>query len=325
MRSILLFSTILLILSFSNLFSQQISSVEFIGSTVIPFEQKVDGINIGGLSAIAYSAEEDLYYLVADKPPSRIYQLKIEQRDGLNVEIKQVLYLNPPLLKSAELEGIVINPKTNNFYLSDEQSSGTRIIEVDNKAKFISIVKPLNQGFLPLSGHNSGIEGLTLSHDSNHLYFAFERPTSACFDQSLTLITRLNIGNDQVHKFYYRLHNVANDKLNTNGISEILYLNESTLLIMERAYIYAHGNVVRLYQANIKTYVNQAKRNCDGKSLAVLTSTLLFDFGKVKDFKVDNAEGMTFNADKSILFIVTDNNFSKKQQTQIIALKVNWK
>jgi len=324
MRSFLLIGTTLFVLSYNYLAAQQISSFEFIGSTIIPFQEKIDKSKVGGLSAITYHTKEDLYYVVADKPPSRIYKLKIESGDEISIEIKGVLYLNPPLLKSAELEGIAFN-NSSSFYLSDEQSAGTRILEVDNNARFSRIVKPLNQGLLPLSGHNSGIEGLTLSTDMNRLYFAFERPTSACFEEALTLISSLNINSSEVKEFYYRLHHVANDKLNTNGISEILYLNDTTLLIMERAYIHAQGNVVRLYQTDLKPTAKETKSNCDGKSLTILPTTLLFDFGSVKDFKIDNAEGMTFNADKSILYIVTDNNFSKNQQTQIVALKVNWK
>ena len=230
------------------------------------------------------------------------------------------------MLSSSELEGIAYNNETDIFYVSDEQKDGTRIIEVDYEAKFIRIVEPTNQPFLNLSGHNSGIEGLTIANNLKYLLYAFERPTDDCLDQALVRITKMSLTRPSHHEtYYYKLHPVNSDKINTNGISDILFLNESRLLVMERAYIPGEGNVVRIYEATLngRGYPDK-EANCKDVSIAPLKSTLRFDFADVTDFKVDNAEGMTFNADKSILYIVTDDNFSKKQETQVIALDVIW-
>lgn len=95
---------------------------------------------------------------------------------------------------------------------------------------------------------------------------------------------------------------------------------------MERAYIPGEGNVVRLYQALLAGPIEANESvNCLDDSITSLPSELLFDFANVNGFELDNAEGMTFNGDRSILYIVTDDNFSKKQQTQVIALDVTWK
>jgi len=179
---------------------------------------------------------------------------------------------------------------------------------------------------LPLSGHNSGIEGLTISNDLKYLFYAFERPEEECLENQFVKITKRKIiGTDNNQVFYYKLHSVENDKLNSNGISEILYISEDRLLVLERAYIPGEGNIVKLYQVLIedKNYLDK-DISCLDDSVLPLRAQLLFDFASIAEFEIDNAEGMTFNYDKSVLYIVTDNNFSKRQQTQIISLDVNW-
>lgn len=307
--------------------AQEISSLTYHGKAVIPFGHEVDESIVGGLSGIVFNSIDNSYYLAADKPPARIFKVIINNDDISNTKFVETLLLSPALLSKSELEGIAYNHETGNYYVSDEQKSGTRILELNNEAEFIRIIEPVNQSFIPLSAHNSGLEGLTISDDLNYLYYAFERPTNGCFEQSLVRITKKGlIGLAIYQTYYYQLHPVANDKLNTNGLSDILFLSDISLLVMERSFIPGQGNVVRLYVANLEgTGSSDKEINCDDKSIIPLTSKLLFDFDEVSGFKIDNAEGMTFNADKSKLYIVTDNNFSKQQETQIIVLDVTWK
>ena len=307
--------------------AQEISTLAYRGKIIIPYNHKVNGEIVGGLSGITFNASDSLYYLVADKPPARIFKAHFSNKDKPAVKFAEAMLLGPALLSDSELEGIAHDYKTGNLYVSDEQKKGTRIIELTNEAKFIRILEPINQAFLPLSGHNSGIEGLTISDYLRQLYYAFERPTDDCLSRSLVKITKLMLDKSATQETYYhQLHAVANDRIKTNGISDILFLNDESLLIMERAYIPGQGNVVRIYQAFLDGPGNpDESANCNNESIVPLKSTLLFDFASVEEFKVDNAEGMTFNADKSTLYIITDNNFSKKQETQIIALDVKWK
>lgn len=311
----------------SALHAQEILSLAYRGKIVIAHGYEVNGNVVGGLSGITFNPIDSLYYLVADKPPARIFKANISNAATPQIKFKKALELRPFMLSRSELEGIAYNNETDNFYVSDEQKDGTRIIEVDYEAKFIRIVEPTNQSFLSLSGYNSGIEGLTITNNLKYLLYAFERPTDDCLDQALVRITKMSLAKPSNHEtFYYKLHLVNNDKIITNGISDILFLNESRLLVMERAYIPGEGNVVRIFEATLKGRGYPDKEaNCKDDSIAPLQSTLLFDFANVTEFKVDNAEGMTFNADKSILYIITDDNFSRKQETQVIALDVNWK
>lgn len=294
--------------------------------TVIAHGYEFDGNVVGGISGVTFNTNDSLFYLVADKPPARIFKASINDDVIPAIKFIQSLELSPGLLSESELEGIAYNYQTGNFYVSDEQKKGTRIMELSNTAKFIRIVVPINQSFMSLSGYNSGIEGLTISDDLKYLLYAFERPTDDCLDESLVKITKILLSESSDYKtFFYKLHLVDNDKINTNGISDILFLNDSSLLVMERAYIPGEGNVVRLYEAILAGHDHpNTEFNCNDESITSLKSKLLFDFANVTEFNIDNAEGMTFNADKTMLYIITDDNFSKKQETQVIALDVTW-
>lgn len=319
------FITLLVLLSYpiAHLDAQENLSLQYHSKVVIPKDFKIDNTTVGGLSGISYHINDGAYYIVADKHPSRFYKAIIDANNGLKVDIQSVMELRPQLLAESELEGIAINNTTRAIYVSDEQSKGTRIFEIDESGKFIKIIEPLNSPFLSLSGHNSGIEGLTISNDGRYLYYAFERPTEDCLEESYVVITQVELTNRQNNiSYHYQLHEVEGDNINTNGISEILYLNDSSLLVMERAYIPGQGNVVRLYQTKLSIAEKDKDSSCGNSSVYKTKSQLVFDFADVKEFEIDNAEGMTFNADKSLLVIVTDNNFSKRQETQIILLEV---
>ena len=318
---------VFLLLLGSSAGAQGISSIAYRGKVIIPHDDKANGLSIGGLSAITFNVNDSSYYLVADKPPARIFKVNISPKALPEITFERTLKLSPVLLSKAELEGIAYNPETNHFYVADEQKDGTRIIELNSEAKFLRIIEPVNQPFIPLSGHNSGIEGLTITHDLKYLYYSFERPAAECLDESLVKVVKMALtkpGNYQT--YFYKLHHVADDQLNTNGISDIIFLSDFKLLVMERAYIYGKGNVVRLYEAYLEGRGNPDREiSCTDDSIALIKSRLLFDFADVPEIEIDNAEGMTFNAGKSVLYIITDNNFSKKQETQIIALDVIWK
>ena len=57
-------------------------TLEFLGETIVPKGLEVDGILVGGLSGIAYSPKDDVFYTVSDdrstKAPARFYQLKLD-------------------------------------------------------------------------------------------------------------------------------------------------------------------------------------------------------------------------------------------------------
>ena len=168
--AILLFG-ILFFSGWSSLLAAQSLALEYIRHQVIP--ENTEGLKrIGGLSGITYNPAHNAFVTCADKPPSRLIRFT-RQHGSSPMAPSEITLLSPELISISELEGIARDPTNKWYYVSDEQDDGTRIFRLDSAGRFHDIVLPKNQPLLPLSGHNSGIEGLTLSGDDKKLYFAF--------------------------------------------------------------------------------------------------------------------------------------------------------
>jgi uncharacterized protein YjiK len=134
--------------------AQEIVSIEYSSKVVIPYKKSLDGTVIGGISGITYNSSDKFYYLVADKPPARLYRVSISNDNPPVINFEKSIELTPPPLKKSELEGIAFNHKTNGYYVSDEQKEGTRLLELNKDAELIKIIEPINKSFLQLRGHN---------------------------------------------------------------------------------------------------------------------------------------------------------------------------
>jgi uncharacterized protein YjiK len=292
-------------------------------SHVVIEEKEVNNETLGGFSGITFNPLTKEYVLVADKPPARFVHFTLDSEGSIGINWKSTSLLEPEPMQSSELEGIAYSKQADSYFVSDEQSQGTRIMKFDQATDFKRIVLPNNKPFLPLSAHNSGIEGLTITDNNQFLYYAFERPTDNCQESGLITIGKIDLKTSKVEAYPYQLHNVTDDILGTNGVSALLAWNDSTLLVMERAYIPNTGNIVRLYEVQVTgTGRNTNIISCGSDKPSNLASRLVYDFASEPAIKIDNAEGMCFNEDRTMLFIITDNNFSKKQETQLVRLSI---
>jgi hypothetical protein len=112
-----------------------------------------------------------------------------------------------------------------------------------------------------------------------------------------------------------------------NGISAIQYYGNNQLLVVERSYSVGKPN------CTIKIYLCDFSKATDVKNLASLqnqnytlaSKKLVLNMDDLGVF-VDNVEGITFGPKltngKQSLLLVTDNNFSKSQKTQVFLLEV---
>jgi hypothetical protein len=188
---------------------------------------------------------------------------------------------------------------------------------------------------------NALFEGLTYADGYKTLYASLEEPLyqdgpQAAFeyDKALTRILKFDVATKKnVAQYAYNLGalpvkpTVEND-WNVNGISEILAVNDHTLLVMERAWAKGHDDhtFLKLYLVDL----NGAENEIDNASFVQnppkpLTKKLLFDFD-VLNIHIDNFEGVTFgpklpNGHQSLIFCV-DNNFGKSQVQQFFLFEV---
>jgi hypothetical protein len=112
-----------------------------------------------------------------------------------------------------------------------------------------------------------------------------------------------------------------------NGIASILAaapLDPTRFLVLERSYVLGVGNEIRIYEAD----TNGATNILDAPlgTARPVTKSLLVDLADVGLDPIDNIEGMTWGpglpSGERTLILVSDNNFSDKQVTQIVALAV---
>jgi hypothetical protein len=114
-----------------------------------------------------------------------------------------------------------------------------------------------------------------------------------------------------------------------NGVSAIVAadpLDPTRYLVVERAFVQGVGNKIRIYEASIAGASNVLVRGLAGaKPMRKRLLADLADFGLPL---VDNIEGITWDprlpSGERSLLLVSDDNFSASQVTQIIALAVRY-
>lgn len=188
---------------------------------------------------------------------------------------------------------------------------------------------------------NAFFEGLSYADNYKTLYASIEEPlyqdgkqAAFGYGKALTRILKFDVASKKnTAQYAYNLGELpvkptTESDWNLNGISEILAINNHTLLVMERAWAKGHDDhtFIKLYLVDL----NNAENEIDNKSFIktppkALKKKLLFDFDAL-NIHIDNFEGITFGPDlpnghKTLIFCV-DNNFSKTQVQQFFLFEV---
>lgn len=304
----------------------------------------------------------------SQRSPARIYTAQIDIKENKidTVRITDVTYIlqenGKPYPKygtdktvKPDGESVRYNPLTQQLLWSSEgerlfKDGDTTIVQpsltfISTDGKFLDTI-PMPKGFHFTKAEsgprkNALFEGLTYADQYKTLYASLEEPLyqdgpQAAFeyDKALTRILKFDIATKKnIAQYAYNLDampvkpTVEND-WNVNGISEILDLNNHTLLVMERAWAKGHDDhtFLKLYLVDLQG----AENEIDNSSFVQnppkpLTKKLLFDFDSLNRH-IDNFEGVTFgpklpNGHLSLIFCV-DNNFGKSQVQQFFLFEI---
>ncbi|RRB02305.1 esterase-like activity of phytase family protein [Larkinella rosea] len=169
---------------------------------------------------------------------------------------------------------------------------------------------------------NKGVEALALT--THYLWVAPEAGSleEARVDNSLIHFYRYKKVNGSVvfdAEFSYQIDRNVCPSEALGGISEIIAIpgDETRLLVLERCYENSTKTVTaKLYEARIDEATHQLIKQKEKPA---------FDFNGRNSFHPDNVEAMTWGEDldgKKILVVMTDDNASKNQWTQIILLEL---
>ena len=337
-----------------------VTQIDFIGRAIFPTGSPFGGTEIGGLSGITYDAEKQVYYAISDdrssKAPARFYSLKINLQSG-KLEKDQIEFTKVTTLLnengknfpewSLDPEGIAFTG--NSVFVSSEGDVDRQINpfikEFSLDGKLLKTL-PIPDLFLPDDKGTKGIrnnlafESLTLTPDRKYLFTATENAlvqdgaVPSMQSGSPCRILRYDALNGNPERsFVYITEPLppgANPvgQLTTNGLVDLLAIDENRLISLERGFSLETGTVIKLFEISLEKGDRIEGLESLKTRLGEISSAqkrLLLDLENLK-VPLDNIEGLTFGPvledGNRGLILVSDNNFSPLQETQILGFKI---
>lgn len=352
--------------------SAQALRLEYFGETSIATGTKFEKTVIGGLSAMTWQ-NNTLYVLSDDRgrisdPRFYEFDLKIAKaatNNAITLTPKTVHFVTG-LPKEGERkalldpEGFVRLPD-GDFLISSEGSNDAkprsmpRVFRTSSTGKWKSDF-PIPDKYLPEKTgqqtkgiqNNLAFEGLTTLGDGKFVFTSIE----SCLTQDIVsgkeadgdIIRILKfedkgpLGYKPVAEFTYHVDafkDTSKGKELMRGVSEILALSETKLLVMERGVrIVGKGwaETVAIYLTDVSKATNTLEINkLEGNKYQVAEKVKLIDFeidlNKERAGKtIQNFEGLawgpTLPDGRRSLLVIADNNFSKYEKTEFIVFAI---
>lgn len=337
-------------------------TVRYIGQQILPDGYQYAHTTVGGLSGIDYDSANERYFAISDdrseRHAARFYSLKIDLakfntradpgHQGLSFTGMAVLRNEqgqPYARRGVDPESIRLAPGANRLYRADEGGAvdgvPPAVVEMDLAGGFRHSL-PIPEHFLPTHGRgvrdNLAFESLAVTPSGTRLIAATESaliqdgPKADASQGSPCRVLVFDLDRRvAVAEYVYLTDPVPNPPslpllYQTNGLVEMLALDEHGLLALERSYALTVGNDVRLYLVDLDsgTNVSDASDLREGR-YQPLAKSLLINL-KLLGIPVDNVEGMTWgprlpNGNRSLI-LVSDDNFSHRQATRFLAFEL---
>jgi 3-phytase len=239
----------------------------------------------------------------------------------------------------SNLAGRLQSPFVNEFALG----TGRQLRQLPVPSKFVPVIGPADA---PTAGirNNLAFENLTITPDGKFLFTATENalvqdgPLATINTGSRSRILKYNLTTGQPEQeFLYitdpvAVPSVPETAFNTNGLVELLALdNRGTFLALERSFSTGApgtGNTIKLYEVRLNGASDISAINSlnaiNINTVKPVEKRLVLNFDSLGlPTGLDNVEGMTLgpvlpNGQQSLV-LVSDNNFSATQFTQILA------
>ncbi|MGE0217115.1 esterase-like activity of phytase family protein [Mycolicibacterium sp.] len=196
---------------------------------------------------------------------------------------------------------------------------------------------PLPPGFAFSAGQTSGprpngvLEGLSLTPDGRYLFAAMEGslhqdgPTADEDRAGLVRITKFDVETRQaVAQYAYQVERAA-PRTGFNGVSDILALSDSSLLVIERAANLPEAVAVAVYRADVGSASDvSAVPSLSGQPVTPMPKSQAVDLNAVPGLRpLDNIEGITLGpvlpGGRQSVVMISDDNFQPFEVTQFLA------
>ncbi|MDP5255804.1 MULTISPECIES: esterase-like activity of phytase family protein [unclassified Vibrio] len=350
-----------------------IASVTLIGESRIDNQAQFDGVTIGGLSGIDYNPQTKQWVVISDDRgehgPARAYlgQLAVTKSHIGDFQVSDMITFEQPdgspyprakAFKQhgdiADFESVRFNPwQPQTLRYTSEGDRTLGLTPFIRDARFPSgqwlasltiapqIKAAINHGYYD----NLTFEGSSFTPSQDFYFVAMEAPVM----QDGPVPNEEHGGYSRLIKYDRQGHIVSQylypvdawpalpgkGKHADNGVSEILAIDDSHLLFVERAGIQSQSgsyhNHIRLYQVSLEraSNVNREDSVAHRPELQAVKKTLLLNLNDLDLSLLDNIEGITWGPrlsnGKSSLILISDNNFNRHEVTQLLAFSVTMK
>jgi hypothetical protein len=340
--------------------------LRLIDHIALPSGAIADGYQMGGISGIDRDPRDGRWYLISDDRsqhgPAHFFVATIDY--DIDRPLRLVVEKAVPLLsetgatfpmpgtgrEASDGESIRVDPDGGRLIWSSEGDAG------DGFGPAMRTMKRDGSGgrVMPLPGMfafdpagksgprpNLSIEGLTFAPVSKALWFSLEAPlfqdgpvASARSGADIRL-TRLAADGTIGAQYAYPLGPIGPvppGRLADNGVSEILAIDDTHLLVLERS---GQEQDDHDFRYHVRLYCADLARGSDIRALPTLAGAsyravakhLVLDFATLPAPRVDNVEGMgwgqTLSNGHASLVFATDNDFSPHRATQFLAFELN--
>lgn len=325
----------------------------FLGSATIPNKTIVNGTVVGGLSGLTRLPDGTYVAISDDKANARTYSLAIDLQDGRldqgDVTVEGVTRLKNPAgypFPVSDPESVVA-AADGSFYIGSEGSFQAPFIKhfdaTGTEIGTVALPPHLTGGY----EFNRGIEALALTPDGRRLFAGTEHPLLQDMPSQFAggLPSRIfafdATDGSLDHEYVYTIDDFGADRrTDDNGLVELIALDDTHLLALERVFVSGRGNSIRLYEVDISGATDVAgldRLSAAAGQVVPVKKTLLANLGFLPDFLAgtdaliypnspDNIEGMVLGPrledGRQSVILIADNNFrtDSRQITTVVAL-----
>ena len=316
----------------------------------------------GGISGLDYDAARRRWFLISDdtaqRGPSRFYTASIRFHATPRVKVRDLRPLTDTAgrdfpaqgsgAESVDSEAMRIDPRDGSLIWSSEGDardnfgpairrstrSGREIARIALPAMF---QRDPEQKRGPRT--NNGFEGMDMAPDGG-VWLAMEAPliqdgpVPTPDAGAMTRIVRLDPEGAVVAQYAYPVDRIARataGKNSDNGVSEMLAIDDTHVLMLERSGLQIDGNhygfSTRLYLADLTGATDVSRLDSlQSRGFTPATKTLLLDFDALGGAPIGNLEAMAWarrgGDPRGRIVLMTDNNFDADWPTQMLVLRV---
>lgn len=323
--------------------------VELVGETTLPHAMQFNGTTVGGLSGLDYDPRTGQWVVISDdrseRHPARYYTADF---DGTRFELTGTR----PLLRpdgttypagSVDPEDIRWDPLAEGFWWTSEGDRGAQLIDPSIRSAGTDgsfthdLPLPANLRMAPTTGpkRNEVLEGLTFAAGGTEVVTAMEGPllqdgeSPTTEHGALSRLTTQSRTGSVLAQHAYPLDPVfaasPTGGYANNGATAVLADRGDQHLVLERAFVSGVGNSIRIYRVDTRAATDvQHVESLTGTDVQPARKELLVDLADLAPSTIDNLEGMTWGPrlpdGRRSLVLISDDNFSPDQTTQILTL-----